>query len=318
MVRSLLQYYGKHCQTSYAIITACTDLSFQSAQAGYWYNGRRRRQGNHCQLKEALNRTQAVTWDRKKGYVSTAFLEKVDIIAGQLPLGSADQAWKYYHEEGPKTTTTTTPVKVQYVIFLRDPIAKFISEEVARGWRTLTTTESAVALIQQKVQAERSKGHYHDSYTPSLITPEQHFQYEFHEVRPTMDQFVNVTMSNLVDLNVLIGIVERMPQSLQLLQHVLDSQHNLNVLFQYFGVGKTESPRPMWPRNKKPGLTTVEVLRQVKQDGTLYRALKEYVKYELKVYHFALELHQRQYQKLPQQPKPKQQQQQQVEKQQLL
>jgi hypothetical protein len=50
----------------------------------------------------------------------------------------------------------------------------------------------------------------------------------------------------------------------------------------------------------------------------LYRALKEYVKYELNVYHFALELHQRQYQKLPQQPKPKQQQQQQVEKQQLL
>eukprot|EP00542_Grammatophora_oceanica_P003349 CAMPEP_0194056152 /NCGR_PEP_ID=MMETSP0009_2-20130614/59153_1 /TAXON_ID=210454 /ORGANISM="Grammatophora oceanica, Strain CCMP 410" /LENGTH=115 /DNA_ID=CAMNT_0038705397 /DNA_START=9 /DNA_END=353 /DNA_ORIENTATION=+ len=115
-------------------------------------------------------------------------------------------------------------------------------------------------------------------------------------------------MSNLVENKVLIGIVEHMSDSLELLQHVLDMDDELLPAFELFGMNTTATRRNnngtsttaskrTITANKSKKFSTRQVVTELKRDVEFMTIFEEYVKYESLIYEFArVELHERQVQ----------------------
>ena len=298
-LRTLLQMYGAVCNASIALVVECTALSFESLQGGAgttatttttWRNaGDGQRAGRPCTLKTARNRRQEnllllTSAENNNNTLDTAFLENndIDILGGHLPLGS-DYGWKDKHG---------TQVDVQYLVFFRDGVHKFISSVIYL--KSDMTTDELVKLIKQRVKSARRQGKYYERYTSYLITPQQRYSLAEKNISLSMHYRVNLTLHNLIQYNVIIGIVERMSESLEVLQYVMDSQNELQAMFQEFGMNSTsQSAVVMNPSRRVP---TSVVLQELEKDELFMQELREYVKYEDLIRTFALDLHIRQHQ----------------------
>ena len=293
-VPTLLQMYGAFCNASIALVVECTTLSFESLQSGTTWNngGGGRRAGDNCTLKTARNREQQnlllLTSNENDSMtgtletLDTAFLERndIDILGGHLPLGS-DYGWKDAHGK---------QVDVQYLAFFRDGIHKFISSVTYLN--SNSTKDELVTLIKQRVKSARRQGEYYERYTSYLITPQQRHLFAEKNISLSMHHRVNLTLHNLVQYNVIIGIVERMSESLEVLHYVMDANNEVPAMFQEFGMNSTSQSVVM---NKSRGPTSA-VLEELEKDELFMKEFREYLKYEDLIRSFALELHIRQHQ----------------------
>jgi hypothetical protein len=284
-VRAMLRAYADYCNASIALVSHCLDLGLEFMQGDdYWANGRgSRRAGQNCFMSYAVNRTGSQTdFAPVTTAVTTAFLENnIDILAGNIPLGS-DQYWMDSRGEH---------VDVQYVVFVRDPMHKFVSEVLyANRMRNLTVGD-AVDLIGTYISNQLALGRYHEKYSGQLITPEQKNWATVNGVLWSPDRRTNLTLANIANKEILVGITERMPQSVQLLEFVIDMEEEVPSLFKFFGTDERLLKRG---RSGTKNMTEPVIVR-IRNDAIMLGLLKEYLKFEDRIYDYALQLHERQH-----------------------
>ena len=283
-IRSVLQAYSHQCNAGLAIVVTCTSLSLDSlGMRTVWRNGKGRREGNRCKLKKAFGRAQDTLPIPSDESIDTSYVEQhVDILAGHLPMGS-DYGWK--NDKG-------KPVEVMNLVFLRDATRKYVSGVLFKNPNL--TLDEAVSKIKDFVTKEREASKYYEKYSSYLISPEQNYQLISEGVELAREQRVNLTMINLVEANILVGIVERMPESLELMKYTMDRNNELKNMFEFFGM-RDEHGNVQKQEVNKSTLSSSDVLAELRKDTEFFAKFKEYVKYDDKIHAFGLELHKRQY-----------------------
>jgi hypothetical protein len=277
-IRALLRGYASYCKAGIAIVTNCIDLGLEHMNGiDRWINGRSSvRSWQDCYLSYAANRT---GYEIPVHRVSSMLLEyiPVDILAGHIPIGS-DECWSNGKGEH---------VDVQYVVFFRHPIDKYVSEIMfLHKDQSEMSIGEAVDLLNKTITTELTTGNYHEKYSNHLITPEQKEWAEKEGVRWLPERRTNLSLINLFSKKVLVGIVERMPQSLQLLEFVMDGRKDIPSMFRFF----SSDEKIFETKNR-----TDEIVERIRQDLSMTRMIQEYLKYELQIYQHAMLIHKKQY-----------------------
>jgi hypothetical protein len=205
---------------------------------------------------------------------------EIDIVSGTVPYG-CDESWQ--NKDGKQ-------VEAQYVVLLRDPLTKYVSEFLyEHRMKNLTVSES-VPLIRRKIQEEAANGTYHNVYSKFLITPAQKSWMAFERVPWTNERKLNLSLSNMVNQNMIVTIMEKMPQSFVLLQYLLDGVREVPSIFQYFAnMDKINEPLGINYMNQTRG-----VLAALRSDEELMRVLRELLKYEQTIYDWGVRVHEAQ------------------------
>jgi len=280
-VRTLFRAYAEYCKAGLAVVNHCLDLGLEYIQGDdFWANGKAsRREGENCYLSYAVNRTGSET---DLAPMSTSFLADVDILAGKIPLGS-DQYWM--DQQG-------RHVDVQYVVFVRDPLETFVSEVLLAHRNQNLTVTDAVVTVGRLTTIRRSTNRYRERYATHLLTPEQKAWTVAQRVMLSPARRTNLTLSNLAHKKILVGVTERMPESVKLLEYVIDKEHEVSSLFKFFGSDKRPVIRAKMANNNM----TEPVVLKIRENPSLLMLLEEYLKYDQKIYDYAFRLHERQYQ----------------------
>jgi len=312
-VRALLRGYAYFCNAGIVTVSHCLDLGREYMEGGDpWTNsakasGNVDRAGETCVLSSAANRTGHQFTNRSS--VSTALLEEhdVDILAGHVPLG-CHEFWRNPQDEGNGRRQRQQPVDVQYFVFLRDPLDKFVSSLLFARDRTNPnfTVDQGVNLVAEAVRNLTDEGLYHEKYSNLLITPEQKAWVQQERVVWTHERRVNLTLSNLVRENVLVGIVERFSESLAMIQSVIDGRNEATRLFEFFAAATTSDGNDGDGKSANRVLSeyirsknrTDTIVRRIKEDANLLQAVEEWLKYERQIYVWGKTIHQRQFEKL--------------------
>jgi len=213
--------------------------------------------------------------------------QSVDIVGGHFRLGTLDYLRS---KDGSKT-------KVRYLSYFRDAVAKYVSSVVyvkkPKNW----SREQLVAFIKKEAKANAKAGKYHVKYAEYLKTP---WQFEGKLLKSKDIKWVNMgkeakelaslIIKNLIAYNVIIGITERMPDTLEVLQHVMDPAGEATEVFTKNGMVDAKGKAQIKKSNVSP-FSSSSIVEEVKKDAEAYAALVEYVKYEQMIYDFALEMH---------------------------
>jgi hypothetical protein len=250
--------------------------------------------------------------------LSSAFLQdtSVNIIAGQVPLG-CDEFW--YSKRSltsspmdgrPSAALLTHPVHAQYVIFFRHPLDQFVSEFMLRksGGNGLghandtLTVDDAIRMLRETLERAASISHEHEpmywepTSAHAFIAPRQMEWVERFGVSWSPERRVNVTLSNLLQHDILVGLVERMPESLSMLQYLLDPEKQMSAVFQFF----TSEENVSHLANVATLNRTNEIVDRIRHDRTLLSMVEQFIQHEMKIYSLAKQIHERQYRWLQQ------------------
>ena len=96
---------------------------------------------------------------------------------------------------------------------------KYVSGRLYVNAKKHWTLPQAVQAIQQDVRHKLLRSNeYYNTYPRYLTTPAQ----KTHSINQSHEELVSVVERNLVQYNVMIGIVERMGDSLALIQSIVD------------------------------------------------------------------------------------------------
>ena len=104
---------------------------------------------------------------------------------------------------------------------------------------------------------------------------------------------VRTVKSNLLGYPVVVGVVEQMKDSLNLIRYAVNSDGNplIDHLLDLLCANATKSKRI-----NQSQLSTGDLTREIKKDYTLFRKLKYLLRFEFQIYNFAKEIHKRQVQ----------------------
>jgi hypothetical protein len=291
-IRAFLRAYASLCSMGISMVGQCVDLGFEfMSENDVWSNGK----GSHLAGRQCTLNS-AVTRDGRNpmvnggiSNVSTAILKKVevDILAGSLPLGCLDN---FSHSQ-------RHPVDVQYVALFREPLSKFVSELILRlrtiyGHQIELPIEKVVSIIEkyvdERIMSEHASLHYYDKYSNYMITPKQKAWVENEDVEWTPERRVSLTLRNMYSKNVVVGIVDDMASTFDLLNFMLDGTNQISALFRFF-----RSEDNFGNSNATRNFTTAVVDRITGNDA-LTSKLNEYLRYEYQIYEHALILHSKQ------------------------
>jgi hypothetical protein len=297
-LRHFFATYARNCKGSgWACIIGCSNAKVETIM-----NSNRQSKNPNwdpCFLKDTVTRNgePVPVW---RGKVNSTFLEKeTDIYGGHMRLGSGD--WL-------QTRDGSELVKNRYVTFFRDATTKYISARIYSARTKIKTKEEIIKHIKSVVTKARSNGDYSDGYFKYLITPTQKKE----NSGMSTEKMMQLVKQNLVQYNVVAGMLERMPESMQILQHILDHEKIMTPVFNYFGMDEKPKKKKIrenrqrrlqeqhgsrrelvaWNQGK---ISTTEVLAELKEDTEFFKVFTEYVKYEHMVYEFALDIHNLQY-----------------------
>lgn len=287
-MRGLLRDYAMKCNAGLAIVVNCAPVDPRSIEGHNWVKKKAhssRKHGTKCKLKNTVFRNNTlVNHSPGPGFdvpINTTYLKQsnIDILGGHITLG----LW-----QNPD---------MQYLSFFRESTRKVVSATVFMN-PNLSGIEEAVELVKLKVRKAVQRSRYLDN-SYYIITPEQ--QMKLANVRLTMEQKVNLMIQNMKEHKFLFGIVERMSESLEMLQYVVDKDGELDDLFELYGMippGKNKTEDIVMNKSK---LSSSAVLAEVEKDEEFMEIFREYVKWDAKVYQFALEMHKRQYEEFQRQ-----------------
>ena len=269
-MRQILASYAESCKAGYSILVSCSGLDYNLVHndTAVWQSPK----GQTCRQKKAMDRNQKYIDLGDRGLMRSSYLNNYDMLAGHLPIGIHE----YWNE-----TSNTQPM---YLTFFREAVAKYVSGVIFVNKKQKQLSEDdIVQIIREKVTSALEKNEYRGGYSGYLLTPKQ-------KQIPSlsMEEQVEMILSNIVDMPVAIGIVERMDESMKLVAHVLDgNKEHYEELVQ----GQDE--------HRNTGvISTSRVIAKLREDSALFAKVEEYVKYDQMVYETAFKLHQMQYEAL--------------------
>jgi hypothetical protein len=149
------------------------------------------------------------------------------------------------------------------------------------------TTEKAIKAIKKFVRKEHEQNLYYKS-DPSryLLSPKQQ------EGHPKREDRIYQSMLNLVESPMMVGIVERMSESLEMLQHLIDGKGKLTKYFAL--LDPTSNSTRAVVRNKSK-LSTSAIVIELEKDEDIMKVFRDFLQYEFRLYDFALAVQERQY-----------------------
>ncbi|GKY93063.1 hypothetical protein MPSEU_000274600 [Mayamaea pseudoterrestris] len=290
--RALLKAYSLLCNASIALVSHCTFLGREymdgSDNATHWRNGIRTRDASkNCVLSNALDRTgQVLTNDLR---MSTSLLNEhqFDILAGHLPLGS-DEFWK--------DSNTGKHVNARSLVLFRNPLEKYVSQFLADHWSTgigNSSIDEVVAFMAANVQNRTSRNEYYELYSRTLIRPEQRTWIDLEHVQWTPEHRLNLTLRNLVESKTVVGIMERVESSIELVRYLLDKNHEIpHMAFSYFSSNKLSNKIALL--HGASSNRTKDIVARIEQNSRILAVFNEFLKYEQAAYDWAVRIHERQ------------------------
>jgi hypothetical protein len=301
-IRGLLKAYGAKCRVNVAAVSRCVDLNLRTMKyADIWRNGRDSyASGQSCFLTHVSNRTDD-TKLRTKGKsltdvsVSSARLQamQIDVLMGRLSIGS-DEYWYTTDTRG-----NQKPASAQYVAFLRDPLERYVSDIMSQTPHsgTLSIKEAVAAVFAAALDTSK-RGRYLVHYSNYLISPQQKAWVEDHSVFWTPERRVNLTLRNLASQNVIVGLVERMADSIKLLSHILDKDDEAVEMFQFFSASdNVKKLANVATKNR-----TMAIAETIRRDMSMSLVIEEYLKHDRLIYDFAIRQHEAQMNQLREVP----------------
>ena len=310
------------CHKTWMSLARCTGVLPSSIQSrGPWTpcmiaevaDGRGRRKSQYMHRgKENYNRFHP-------GTITNQRLEKfVDIFGGHVRLGTGDNIFPSSH----------TSEGVRYIVFLRDPVERYVSgvlyQNKVQG--RVESLEQVVTKIKKLIVNARKNDQYWDKSLSYLLTPVQRVKGN-KKSNSTLSSMAAppssqakaralLAIQNLHTYNVIIGMTERMPESLIVLRHVFMKNSPENSLkdeaaavFKKFGLVAPHTDPP--PGNhstpsvskggvnlnhsKKKHVSTSAVIAELVKDQGYLILMEEYVKYERMITNFAWTMHSLQY-----------------------
>jgi len=288
-LRAFFADYARKCKVGWAEMQcSAPDVNSIGIGMGEW---RSRKKRNPCLLKRFVPRSGKFSWHTHMHTINNTFVEEnADIIGGHIPLGTGN-VWTKVKDE----TRDGKLKNVNYITFFRNAATKYVSGEAF--WKPEKTLSDLVAETKAKVQKEVSLEHYHTKYSTYLITPSQREEMESRGHRLSIEDQALTIMLNLIRHDVTVGITERLPQSLELLQRLIDSSGNVTDLFVRYGMrsGSSRMGSSSSTQINPSKISSSTVLKELKKDAAFMTDLLECVKYEQQMSDFALALHSRQY-----------------------
>ncbi|KAL3781852.1 hypothetical protein ACHAWO_009218 [Cyclotella atomus] len=282
-MREFFSTYAFICRKGWMCLK-CIDLKASSIKSeGNWKN---------CQVEHAVDRNgkiERIGVKRKlyKHVNNPVLRDKFDLFGGHTRIGAGDNVLNKVGDIHP----------VRHVVFLRDPMDRYISgvlyqnQKKKKGW----VSADFANLIKERVLGSRNAGDYWDRSLSYLLTPSQ-----AEEVQSIKSSFIktNTTeqyaefkamtvINNLMQYNVILGMTERMPQSMEILKHVLMA----NASKEQEALLDKKATSQSLNVSKKGGVTTSSVLEELKKDAEFMIEFGEFVKYEKMINDFAMNMH---------------------------
>jgi len=295
-LRAFFRDYSTKCHKGWATIISCSGAEMESFRNNSDW-GILSKGGHSCVLKDGVTRNGKDLFGRKKKKrkkkilerhrVNNSFLEThVDMFGGHLPLGCGDLLANPNQPE--------EKANVRYMTFVRDAVTKYLSGRmfVNKGHSKSWYIEN----LTKDINRDFERKEYHFRYENYLITPAQRESYRRNHITLSLEDKTELIIHNLIEYNVIIGVVERMSDSMELLKHYIDPINKMESLFVKYGMKDPVTGEIVRPREKNTSpVSTSAVLAEIKNDKKLYEKLVEIVKYEQRITDFAVGLHSRQY-----------------------
>jgi hypothetical protein len=325
-IRSFFHELAFTCHKTWVSLARCTGLMLSSIESrGRW---------NPCTIEEVADgrgQRKAQYFHRKeKNYnrflfstiSNPTFERKVDIFGGHVRLGSGD----YIFQSSPALEG------VRYIVFLRDPVKRYVSGVLYQN-KVLGRSESLEQVVQKikvNIFNARNSDQYWNKSLSYLLTPAQRVDAD--KLSTTK---LNVTLSstdtppffgaearamlairNLFEYNVIVGMTERMPESLAILRHVFLTsgienplKDDAEAVFRKYGLVAPLSENvtgnhtaPSVPavavhenQSSRKNVSTSAVVAELAKDDGHMLLMDEYVKYERMISDFARRMHNLQY-----------------------
>jgi len=289
-IRFIFEQYSKEkcIGQGWALMTRCSHATAASIQSGTAWNP--------CHLKEIVDRQGNHIKQPNDTTVTNELLsQNVNMFGGHIQLGSGD-----YLEHS----------NVRYMTFLRHPLSKLASAAAFTYQRDFGRPENIQVIVDKiktQVRERMAAGQFTNGFFSYLMTPDQRAV----APRPTTGrgwlEHVDIVKRNLVHYNVVCGLVENMPQSFEILAHILDSEQSLQSFFTtalefMTPIGDTTMNGTSQSGRQQPGMilnksefSTTHVLEELKKEEEFFELLIEHVKYEQMIYDFGVNMHNLQY-----------------------
>ena len=264
-VRGFFREYAQVCKKSLALVISCHGLTV-----------------DECKLKQVLNAPRSI-----KSVNSTVLREQFDILGGHFGFGMTDDIF---------TNTKSSNNGVRHLVFLRQPMARYVSHILFKSNHGEHTVQGVAEYIKNKIRSSRKNGEYVSSIFKYLLTPEQReMNYEQGESKEeTIAHKARLSIDNLVRYNAIVGMTETFPQSMKILEQVIGRSASspmkadkVNELFSRYYFGR-DVTRNVSNRN---GITTTSVMNELMKDEGFMNIFREFVKYEQLIVDFAMDMH---------------------------
>jgi hypothetical protein len=332
-LRGFFERYSLICRKSWIVLISCTKVKSSSIRANEDWK--------RCRVKKVVNGRRVnlhnigdAKAERPYPTVNNSILrENIDIYGGHIQIGSGD----FIHGDPAISPPAQTP-PVRHIVFLRDPMARFVSG-ILYIWKlkeaeTDVALEGIVKLIKKRVRGSRKANAYMNRSTQYLLTPIQseniaNITARNIELTPEENRAraqAVAAIENLVKYNVIIGMVEEMDQSMIILRHALlsdrftddDRRGYVGHLFENYDSEKTmeeedeendrmiRRPKEKINLSERDGVSTALVLQELKKDADFLPIFHEYVKFEQMINDFSWEMHKMQFEEATQKALSKQ------------
>lgn len=284
-MRSFFNTYAYICRKGWICLQRCTDVTPSSIKS--------MKNWKKCEVEHAVDRNLNIEkyGVKRKLYRhvnNTVLRNSFDLFGGHTRLGVGDYIFN-------KSDNNINPVR--HIVFLRDPLDRYISgilyqnQKKKKGW----TSADFARLVKERVLSGEASGDYWDRSLSYLLTPGQ-AEY-FNNIKSTFtktnttEQLVRVkaitAINNLMNYNVIIGMTERMSESIEILKHILltNATQKDEELLNTHGTNKTLNV------SRKGHVSTSSVLDELKKDSQFMSTFKEHVKYEKMITDYAMNMH---------------------------
>ena len=313
-MRDFFARYSYICHKAWLELISCSNIKSSSIRANdNW---------KKCKVNNVLNgRNANISIDTAKypSVNNTLLRENIDIFGGHVQIGNGD----YIHGNSDmENNPMTQPPLVRHIIFLRDPMTRFISGILYQQKTGKIKNDEkdldlygTVKLIKKRVRGSRKKNTYWSKSMNYLLTPIQCENKSnlalsrqiagMTSEEKRMDVKAMTVIQNLIHYNVIMGMTENMAESMTILRHVLVSEHFSNndrrkmidELFDKHILKKEDNDAQTHKINVsvRNGVSTELVLQELRKDEDFLPIFQEYVKYEQIIHEFALKMHMMQY-----------------------
>lgn len=314
-MRDFFARYSYICQKAWLELISCSNVKSSSIQGDdNW---------NKCKVNNVLNgRNAKMSIDTEKypSINNTLLRENIDIFGGHMQIGNGDNI---HGRSIMENYPTSQPPLVRHIVFLRDPMTRFISGilyqqktgKIKNNEKDLDL-HGTVNLIKKRVRGSRKLNTYWSKSMNYLLTPIQS-EYKaklalsrkiagMTSEETRMDVKAMTVIQNLMHYNVIVGMTENMAQSMTILWHVLIPESFLNderikmidSLFEKNILKKEDRNNAQSYKinvSVRDGVSTELVLQELMKDEDFLPIFQEYVKYEQIIHEFALKMHMMQY-----------------------